>query len=281
MISLAVLLGFGSALFFAFSSALEQHAAKQEKPTKAGDPRLLIRLLHRPLWVFGSIPDAFGTILQALALRFGPLALVEPLLMSGLFMAIPLEAALEKRRPHRKDLILSAIGIIGLAAFLIAADPRAGVAKPSTAAWIGVGLVVGGLIAICLVVAWRMSGAHRGTLLGIATGLLYAVGAALLKTISEDLGGGHPAMLLRNWHLYALIVVGVAALTLNQNAYQSGPIAAPLTAITLLDPFGGVVIGVTAYHETLSTGGIRLVVEVVAVIAMIVGILLASTTRSK
>jgi hypothetical protein len=281
VISLAVLLGFGSALFFAFSSALEQHAAKQEKPTKAGDPRLLIRLLHRPLWVFGSIPDAFGTILQALALRFGPLALVEPLLMSGLFMAIPLEAALEKRRPHRKDLILSAIGIIGLAAFLIAADPRAGVAKPSTAAWIGVGLVVGGLIAICLVVAWRMSGAHRGTLLGIATGLLYAVGAALLKTISEDLGGGHPAMLLRNWHLYALIVVGVAALTLNQNAYQSGPIAAPLTAITLLDPFGGVVIGVTAYHETLSTGGIRLVVEVVAVIAMIVGILLASTTRSK
>jgi hypothetical protein len=281
VISLAVLLGFASALFFAFSSALEQHAAKQEKPTKAGDPRLLIRLLHRPLWVFGSIPDGFGTILQALALRFGPLALVEPLLMSGLFMAIPLEAALEKRRPHRKDLILAAVGIIGLVAFLIAADPRAGVAKPSTAAWIGVGLVVGGLIAICLMVAWRTSGAHRGTLLGIATGLLYAVGAALLKTISEDLGGGHPAMLLRNWHLYALIVVGVAALTLNQNAYQSGPIAAPLTAITLLDPFGGVVIGVTAYHETLSTGGIRLVVEVVAVIAMIVGILLASTTRSK
>lgn len=280
MVLVAVLLGLGSALFFAFSSALEQHAAKQEKPTRAGDPRLLIRLLHRPLWLFGSIPDGVGTILQALALRFGPLALVEPLLMSGLFMAIPLEAALERRRPHRKDLILAAVGIIGLAAFLVAANPRAGVSQPSTLAWIGVGLVAGGLIAICLLFARRAHGAHRGTLLGIATGLLYAVGAALLKTISEDLTG-HPFGLLRNWHLYALIVVGIAALTLNQNAFQSGPIAAPLTAITLLDPFGGVVIGVTAFHETLSTGPIRLVIELVAVVFMIVGIVLASTTRSK
>ena len=280
MILFAVLLGLASALFFAFSSALEQHAAKQEKPTKAGDPRLLIRLLHRPLWLYGSIPDLVGTGLQAVALRFGPLALVEPLLMSGLFMAIPLEAALEKRRPHRKDLILAGIGIIGLAAFLVAANPRAGVSQPSTLAWLGVGAVAGGLIAICLLIAWRTSGAHRGTLLGIATGLLYAVGAALLKTISEDLTS-QPWRLLGNWHLYALIVVGLAAMILNQNAYQSGPIAAPLTAITLLDPFGGVVIGVTAFHETLSTDGPRLVIEIVAVIAMIVGIALASTTRSK
>ncbi|WP_329103667.1 DMT family transporter [Micromonospora sp. NBC_01699] len=280
MALLAVLLGLASALFFAFSSALEQHAAKQEKPTRAGDPRLLIRLLHRPLWLFGGIPDVIGTGLQAVALRFGPLALVEPLLMSGLFMAIPLEAALEKRRPHRKDLILAGVGIIGLAAFLVTANPRAGVSQPSTMAWLGVGGVVGGLIAICLLVAWRTRDAHRGTLLGIATGLLYAVAAALLKTISEDLTK-HPWTLLAHWHVYALFLVGLAALILNQNAYQSGPIAAPLTAITLLDPFGGIVIGVTAFHETLSTDGPRLVIEIIAVIFMIVGISLASTTRSK
>ncbi|MFK3983652.1 DMT family transporter [Micromonospora sp. NPDC050397] len=280
MLLLAVLLGLASALFFAFSSALEQHAAKQEQQTRAGDPRLLIRLLHRPLWLFGGIPDAIGTGLQAVALRFGPLALVEPLLMTGLFMAIPLEAALEKRRPHAKDLILAGIAIIGLAAFLVAANPRAGVEQPSTLAWLGVGAGAGGLIAICLLAAWRARDAHRGTLLGIATGVLYAVAAALLKTISEDLTS-RPWTLLADWHLYALIVVGAAALVLNQNAYQSGPIAAPLTAITLLDPFGGVVIGVTAFHETLSTDGPRLLIEIVGVILMIVGISLASTTRSK
>ena len=279
MNGIAIVLGLASAACFAVSSVLEQRAAKRERPTRTIDPRLLIRLLHRRLWLLGWIPDAFGTILQALALRFGALALVEPLLVSGLFMAIPLEAAIERRRVHRRDMLVVVIGVIGLTGFLIAANPRGGVQEPKALAWIGVGVAVGVLVTICLLIAWRTQAATRGLMLGIATGLLYATAAALLKSVIEKLPD-HPAEVFTDWHLYALIVVGGAALTLNQNAFQGGPIAAPLTAIALLDPFASVLIGVTAFEEELSLEGPRLIVGLIAVAAMSAGIWMARRTRS-
>ncbi|ROT29779.1 hypothetical protein EF879_19380 [Micromonospora sp. HM5-17] len=275
----AIALGLASAACFAVSSVLEQQAAKREESTRTIDPRLLFRLAHRRLWLLGWIPDGIGTILQALALRFGALALVEPLLVSGLFMAIPLEAAIERRRPHRRDLLVVAMGVAGLTAFLVTANPRGGVEEPTTLGWVGVGAAVGAIVAVCLLVAWRTQDATRGLMLGIATGLLYAVAAALLKSVTEkipdDLTG-----VVTNWHLYALLVIGGAALTLNQNAYQGGPIAAPLTAIALLDPFTSVLIGVTAFEEELSLEGTRLVVGLLGVVVMSVGIWLARRTRS-
>jgi hypothetical protein len=98
VIAAAALLALASATCFGLSSGLQQRAAKQERPRAALDPRLLVQLLHRPLWLFGWVPDAAGTALQAVALRFGPLALVQPLLVTGLFIAIPLEAT-----PSRVD----------------------------------------------------------------------------------------------------------------------------------------------------------------------------------
>ncbi len=276
---IAVLLGLASAACFAFGSVLEQRAAKRERPTRTMDPRLLIRLLHRPLWLFGWVPDGLGTGLQAVALRFGPLALVEPLLVSGLFMAIPLEAALERRRPHTRDLLVVVLGVTGLTAFLAAANPQAGVPVPSVLAWLGVGAVVGLLILVCLAVAWRSGEAGRGILLGIATGLLYSVAAALLKAITTKISSD-PMSVLGDWHLYALVAVGLAGMALNQNAFQGGPIAAPLTAIALVDPFASVMIGITAFHERLSVSGPRLVIQLVAVLLMVVGIWLARRTKS-
>ncbi|MEE6259680.1 DMT family transporter [Plantactinospora sonchi] len=279
MNTIAIVLGLASAACFAVSSVLEQRAAKQEKPTRTIDPRLLIRLVRRPLWLLGWVPDAVGTLLQAIALRFGALALVEPLLVSGLFMAIPLEAALERRRPHRRDMLVVVIGVVGLTAFLATANPRGGVEEPSALAWIGVGAAIGALVALCLVVAWRTQNAARGLVLGIATGLLYALAAALLKSVTEKLPDD-AAGVVTDWHLYVLILVGGTALTLNQNAFQGGPIAAPLTAIALLDPFTSVLIGVTAFQEELSLEGPRLLIGLLGVVAMSLGIWLARRTQS-
>ncbi|GAB3975715.1 hypothetical protein GCM10027615_43740 [Plantactinospora veratri] len=142
--------------------------------------------------------------------------------------------------------------------------------------WLGVALIGGALVAVCLLLAHRATGAARGTLLGIASGLLYAGTASLLKTVAERVTRD-PLSTLTDWHLYALAVVGFASVALNQNAFQNGPLAAPLTAITLVDPVASVVIGVTAFHETLSFGGLRLLVEVPAILAMGFGIWLAST----
>jgi hypothetical protein len=274
----ALLVAFGAATAFAVSSALEQSVAKREKLARPLDPRLLVQLLHEPVWLAAWIPEAVGTGLQALALNLGPLALVEPMLVSGVFLAIPLEAALNRRRVHARDFTVVAIGAVGLAAFLVAADPRPGVTQPSLSDWLGVALWTGPVLAACLAAGWCTRGALRGVMLGIATGLLYGVGASLLKTLTAQLAS-NPLAAFTKWELYALVVVGFAAVLLNQNAFQSGRLAEPLTAITMFDPLVSVMIGVTAFHETLSTEGPRLAIQLAAVLAMATGIWLASTAR--
>jgi drug/metabolite transporter (DMT)-like permease len=273
---LAVAVALVAAVCFALTSAVQQRAAKQEKPHRTFDPRLLLRLLHRPMWLASWAPDVAGSILQALALRFGPLSLVQPIMVSGLFLAIPLEAGLDRRRPAARDLLAVGTGAVGLAAFLVVAQPRSGVADPSRRAWIAVLAGCAATVAACVLVARWCAETVRGTLLGIATGVLAGLTAALVKVaitgFTED-----PASVFTNWHLYALIPVGLAALLLNQNAFQSGPLAAPLTALTLADPVVSTVIALTAFHERLAVGGPRLAVEVAAGIAMAAGIWLAST----
>lgn len=276
----AVPAAFGSAVCFAVASALEQSAAKQEAPSQPLDLRLIARLAHRPRWLLGWIPEAAGTGLQALALNFGPLALVEPILISGLFLAIPLAAVLNRRPIHKRDFGVVVLGGAGLVAFLLAAQPKDGVAEPSLLSWLGVALWAVPALAVCLAVAWRIRGPARGALLGVATGLLFALGASLLKSVTAKLATD-PLSVFTTWQLYALAVVGVCAIALNQNAFQSGRIAVPLTAITITDPFASVMIGVTAFHETISTGWLRGGVEVFAVLAMVTGIVLAGHSHSE
>ena len=273
-----IFLALGAATCYALSSALEQRAAKQERPYRSFDPRLLIRLVRRPLWLAGWAPDVGGTVLQAIALHWGALALVEPLLVSNLLLAIPLEAALNHHRPHRRDFVAVLLSVAGLAGFLIAADPRLGVSNPSPSRWIAVAAGAVVVVLVCLLLARTSSGSRRGTLLGIATGSLYALAAALLKSIAGQLAD-HPLQVFMNWQLYALLLVGSCAMVLNQNAFQAGALAAPLSALTLLDPLGSVVIGVTAFQERINTSWPHIVIEVVAILAMSRGIWMASQTH--
>lgn len=274
----AVVAGLGAAVAFALSSAMEQRTAKQEKQARPLDPRLLLRLLRRPTWRDAWLPEAIGTGLQALALGLGALALVEPLLISGLFLAIPLEASLRRAGVHGRDFAVVAVGAAGLTAFLVAAQPGSGRSEPSLPAWLAVAAWAGPVLVVCLAIAARVRDAARGAVLGVASGLLYGVAASLLKSLVAKLSAD-PLSIFTTGQLYALGVVGLGALVLNQDAFQCGRLAIPLTAITLLDPVASVIIGVTAFHERLLTQGPRLAIEIAAVLTMVACIWLASTAR--
>jgi drug/metabolite transporter (DMT)-like permease len=273
--ALAVLVAVGAAGCFAQGAALQYQGAREVRRHATMDPRLLGQLVRRPRWLAGWIPDAVGTGLQALALALGALALVQPILVSGLFLAILLEATLSRRAPGRRDLLAVGLSTAGLAAFLVAANPQGGISEPTTTAWASIGLGTAVVVAACLLAARRATPAMRGVLLGIATGVLYGLVAALLKVSTATLGTGLSA-LLTDWYVYALAVIGLAGYLLNQNAFQFGPIAASLTALTLVDPVFSVAVAVTAFHEHLSATGSRLLVEAVAVLAMVSGIWLTS-----
>ncbi|MEV4770296.1 DMT family transporter [Micromonospora humida] len=278
--TLAVLAALVAAFAFALSTTLHQRAAKQQQRRRALDLRLLSRLVRTRLWQLGWIPDVVGVCAHAVALRYGPLTLVQPLLASGLFMAILIEAGWRRQPVHRRDLAATLVGTAGLVTFLAAADPRAGVTEPGASAW---GWVTAGTVAVvtgCLAAARRAGDAARGTLLGIAAGVLYGVSAALLKAVAARWHGDPLALALdpRSW---ALVVVTLLGVQVNQAAFQHGRLAAPLVALTLTEPVTGVLIGATAFRETLSLTGVRLPLVVGAVVALVVGVRLGASRSAR
>jgi len=81
--AIAVLAALGAAGSFGVAAAL-QHRQAQLAPKSAGlSFRLLARLAGRPLWLAGIVLAALAYGLQALALAFGPLALVAPIVATG------------------------------------------------------------------------------------------------------------------------------------------------------------------------------------------------------
>lgn len=267
------------AFSFALSAALHQRAAAQQPRFAALDPRLLLRLFRNRLWLSGWIPDTAGVVFQVLALRSGALAVVQPIMASGLFMAVLIEAVIAGQRVARRDLLAVAVGVVGLTAFLLLADVRAGVTRPAPTAWTVAMSCAVAAITACVLAARRRHGAVRGALLGVASGVAYSFAAALVK----DLAGGSPGSLLSavvSWRSAALIVAVAIGLILNQAAFQHGRLAAPLTALTLTDPVVSVLVAITVFRETLSDEPIRIVGLVLAAVTVGGGVWLAASACS-
>lgn len=234
-------------------------------------PGLLLELVRRPRWLLGNLAEVGAVVLQFLALRRGSLLLVQTLLVSGLLFAMPMGAALQRRRLTTADWLGTLAVVVGLGLFVAAGRPRRGRGEASTAGWVVV-LGVGCSTVLALVLAApRRPGGRRAAFLGAACGVLFGVDAALAKASGHLLhhGVAHAATA---WEPYALAALGAAGFLLAQSAFQAGPLGASLPLITAADPLAAALIGVLAFHERLASGAAAVAAQVVAAGAIIVGV---------
>jgi hypothetical protein len=275
MAGAAALVALAAAMLYASAAALEHQAARREPDRAAFDPRLLLILLRRRRWLAGAGADLGGAGLQGLALALGPLALVQPILVGSLIMALPIQAAIARRRVQRHELVAVIVSGAGLAALILITAPGHGTSPPSLALAVAT-LGVAAVVLLLVLLAGRTVGAARAVLLGVATGALHGLLAALAKAILIRFAEDARSVLL-GWELYALMVVGILAIALNQNAFQAGRLAWSLTGITVMDPVVSTTIGVTAFNESLALGGFRTVAAIVAAVVAVWGIWLVSS----
>jgi hypothetical protein len=235
-------------------------------------PTLLAHLLTRPRWLLGILADGAGFALQFAALGMGSLAVVQPLLVSGLLFALPLDAVLAERRLARGDFRAAVLVVFGLAMFLLVAHPARGRATATTAQWVAIAVVT--VAPGAILAAWAMStrGRSRAVALGAAAGLLYAFTAALSKEVAHLLGGG-VGTVVAGWQLYALISVGAAGMLCAQSAFQAAPLDASLPALSVVDPLASALIGALAFHEALAATPVAIAAEVVAVALVVIGVI--------
>src|SRR5499427_7849769 len=131
--AIAVFAALAAAASFGVAAALQHRQARLTPDT--GGVRLLARLAAQPLWLAGIALAAIAYGLQALALAFGPLALVAPIVAADLLFALPVAARWSRPLGPREWLgcVLAAGGI---AAFLAAAPPSSGSSDAPPRHWL-------------------------------------------------------------------------------------------------------------------------------------------------
>jgi drug/metabolite transporter (DMT)-like permease len=275
---IAVIAALAAGCTFAVGSVLQQDAARQAPKEMSLSWRLLVDLAHRPRWLAGIGMDVGSFGLQALALAFGPIALVQPLLVTGILFSVPLSVRWRGKRMGPVEWGGTAAVAAGLSLFLVAASPQEGVPQTSFSTWLLVLIAAGGLMAVMIIAGRVATGAVRASLWAVAAGAAFGVLAALTKTSTWLLGQGAVAFFTA-WEPYAMAFAAFAGIICQQSAFQAAPLPASMPVMDSVEPTVAVLIGVFAFAESLSTTGLALAGEAVGICALIAGIVVLDRSR--
>ncbi|ORW32673.1 hypothetical protein AWB91_11715 [Mycobacterium paraense] len=246
---------------------LEQRSAQQVTDKPVGTVALFRRLLRDRRWWTGSLVAAAGFGLQAAALGFGSVVLVQALSVTSLLFALLISARAGHRKITRWQGIWAMLLVAAVAVVVTVGNPQAGSPRGSVETWTVVGLIMGPALILCVIGA-RVSSASVGALLlGLMSGSLWGLFSVLTKGVVDQLDRGIPA-LLRLPELYVWAVLAIAATAWEQSAFRAGPLTASLPAVTVAEPVVGSVLGVAVLGETLRTNSIGLVALGVSVAVM-------------
>jgi drug/metabolite transporter (DMT)-like permease len=247
-LSLSAALALIAAMAFAAAAVLQQRAARVEPASQSLRLRLLLDLWHQPIWLAGVGSMIVAYVVQAIALYFGTVAFVEPLIAMELVFALPFAVRSEHRRPGWREWLAAAAVVAGVGLFLATAEPSGGTANPSEQVWFLVGVPCAGAIFFALSAAARPFARSRASLLAFAAAICFALVALLTKTttylFSQDV-----SVALTTWQPYALIALGIIGFLFSQSAYQAGTLESSLPIIDTVEPAAAVLLGVLAFNE--------------------------------
>ncbi|MFD7693894.1 hypothetical protein [Streptomyces sp. NPDC059374] len=242
--ALAVALSLVSAVAYATAAVAQERLASRS----AGSG--LVRLLGSGAWWGTVLLNATGALLHVIALKYGPLTVVQPLGALTLVAAVPLGARLAGRRVGAVEWRGTALTLTGLAAILVTASGAAPDEVLSTSEAIGVATVT---VALTGLLAWP--GARPGLRHATASGFASGVASALTQTVTVAATDHSAPLLSLQVTGVAVLVASLAAggLLLSQTAYRGG-LGAPLAVVTLANPLAAAVIGLVLLGERLRGG---------------------------
>lgn len=247
-------LALGAALANALTSVFQRLGVETAPADATLKLSLLTYALRRGIWMLGFALMIISFALQAVALHYGQLSLVQPILTTELvFLAIVLAFWFGFAMGRREW--LGSIAVTGgLAGFLYFAHPEYGTLSPPLWEWLVTGGSCVAVMALAVGLARRGPRWWRAAMFGTAASISFAFTAACTKVVS-DYAASDWTSLYRHWQTYALAVFGVLGIFLIQNAIHAGPIVASQSTIVLIDPLASILIGVGLFGDNLQTSG--------------------------
>ncbi|MFE6989937.1 DMT family protein [Streptomyces pharetrae] len=238
---LALVLSVFSAVAYAAAAVAQERLAARSPGSG------VLRLLGGAAWWIAVALNATGALLHVVALKYGPLTVVQPLGALTLVAAVPLGARIAGRRVSAAEWRGTVLTLAGLTAVLVTASGPA----PDDVLSVPEALAVAGVAAV-LIGSLARPGARPGLRHATASGIASGVASALTQTVTVAATDHSGPVLDVQVIAVALLVAALATggLLLAQAGYRGG-LGAPLT---LANPVAAAVIGLSLLGERLQGG---------------------------
>lgn len=273
------LVGLAAALCLGLGYVLQQRAAALTPLEEVLHWRLLLDLLHKPMWLWGVASMVIGQLLGGLALQLASVALVEPLLSANLLFAFVIASALSDRRVRWHEVGGAALLIMALAAFLVVGNPRSAHDPDPSRGWSITALViVVAAVVILIVVAKKQQFIAEAVLLSAGAGLLYGLqDAATRQSLLRIDHDGIARVLTSPW-AYLVVGAAITGLLLSQSAFKLGSLSHSLPPLTAAEPLVGIALGVGLLADKVDVTPGHLAVEAACGAGVILGVYLIGTS---
>ncbi len=272
-VAAAIALGLG----YVLQQRVAAHAAQSERLSF----RLLLDLMHKPVWWGGIGCMIVGQLLGGLALQLAAVGLVEPLLSTSLLFALAI-AGILSREPVRWYEVTGALLLsAALGVFIAVGDPRSSPDRTQSPLLIALAVcVVLGVVAALVAIGKRGGLVAESIVLATGAGLLYGlqdVAARAVMLVVDQRGfGGLPHSL---WP-YVLVGAAVIGIVLSQNAFRAARLDYSLPPIAAAEPVAGIALGVTLLGDVLSVSAGAIAIEALCLVGMVSGVMLIGRSPS-
>ncbi len=266
------------AAFFNAVNIMAQHAASLGAQDRHTGWRIATYLARDPLWLIGLVAAAVGFLFYAIALHYGPLSVVQPLLVTELVSALILRKLWIRQQVPPLAWGAAVAVSIALTVFLVAADPHGGAATATARQWI---LVVGACAAAVVgLIALARGGSptRKAAVLSVASAVTWALTAVFVKVTTDAFASFGVVGMMLHWQVYALIVCGAGGVVLQQSALHVGPLSVSQPLVVVVDPIVSVVLSVWLFNERLTGNPAQLAVAIAAFAVVSAGVVVLSVT---
>ncbi|MGI8881070.1 MAG: DMT family transporter [Jatrophihabitans sp.] len=269
------IIGVAAALALGIGYVLQQRVAATVPLTELLRLRLLLHLMHRPLWWLGIGCMVIGELLAGLALHFGTVTVVEPLLSTSLLFALAFAALLVRGRLRWQEICGSVLLSGALGVFIAFSNPRTSATPAPNDAVLTLAVCsVIGVVAVLVMLGRRSGLVRESVLLATGAGLLYglqdASTRAALQLVQHQ---GIRSAFLSLWP-YIVIGAGVIGVLLSQSAFKAARLDYSLPPIAAAEPIAGIALGVSLLGDVVSVSIPGLAVESACLAAMLAGVAL-------
>jgi len=272
-----------AAIFLGVGWVVQQRVATQSKSAGLLSREVLLGLITSGLWWLGIAAMTIGQTLSSVALQFGPVSTVEPVLVASLLVAFGISAASGDHRPRWQEMAGPAILIVALVVFLTVGSPRQ--AKQPDPSWQAILIATAAAAVLALLVAGSgkflaTAPVLECTLLAVGAGIMYglqdaATRGAIVFTHHHKVIAVIPTM----WP-WVLLASATAGVLLTQASFRAGRLDWALPPTAAAQPIAGIVIGVVLLGDHLAATGLALAFESLSLVAMLGGVLLIGQSRA-